>query len=125
MHNQQNWYLYNILDRFRYCQKCWYWPDTDTDTRNRCSPIYRFYNKSFKNIFCFTECDFDFEQYEVRIPAYSMTGHLDIPIEDDAVFELDETFYLTIENGSLPQLISAGIPRIATVTILDNEEGNE
>ena len=19
-------------------KKCWYWPDTDTDTRNRCSP---------------------------------------------------------------------------------------
>ena len=54
-----------------------------------------------------------------------MTGHLDIPITDDAVFELNETFSLTIENGSLPQLIKAGVPRIATVTILDDEEGNK
>ena len=30
MHKQQNWYLYNMLDRFRYHQKRWYWPDTDT-----------------------------------------------------------------------------------------------
>ena len=29
---QQNWYLYNILDRFRYHQS-WYWSDTNTDTR--------------------------------------------------------------------------------------------
>ena len=33
MHKQQNWYLYNIHDRFQYHQKCRYWPDTNTDTR--------------------------------------------------------------------------------------------
>ena len=26
-------YLCNIFRRFQYHQKCWYWPDTDTDTR--------------------------------------------------------------------------------------------
>ena len=30
MHKEQYWYLYNILDQFRYHQKRWYWPDSDT-----------------------------------------------------------------------------------------------
>ena len=30
---RQNWYLYNVLDRFRYHQNMLVLPDTDTDTR--------------------------------------------------------------------------------------------
>ena len=80
-----------------------------------------FYNKFIKNNFCFTESDFAFGSYEVDIPANSKEGLLSISITNDTVFEFNKTFLLIIEDGSLPQLVRAGTPRIATVTIV---EGN-
>ena len=32
----------HIHDRFRYHQKCWYWPDTDTDTRIGAALVYMY-----------------------------------------------------------------------------------
>ena len=53
-----------------------------------------------------------------------MIGHFNVNITNDTVFESNETFLLTINKNSLPELIKVGDIPTATVTIVDDEEGN-
>ena len=44
-----------------------------------------------------------------------------IPINDDNIHEIDETFLLTIDPSSLPAAVNRGNPGQARVTIVDND----
>ena len=44
-----------------------------------------------------------------------------VPINDDNIFESDETFTLTIDSNSLPTGVTRGITGVVTVTIVDND----
>ena len=69
------------------------------------------------------ECDYNPGPYYVTIPA----GDVEIPfiasINDDDVFEANETFQLVINHRTLPSRISRELPYSSTVNIMNDEEG--
>jgi len=54
----------------------------------------------------------------LTIPAGQLSGTITVPILDDAVFEGDEDFSLTLSN---PQGATLGTPATSTITITDDE----
>ena len=61
--------------------------------------------------------------YPVIFPAGSTKENFGIPITDDDIFELDETFFLTLVIPRPAQDIGVmrGVPFMATVTIINDE----
>ena len=58
--------------------------------------------------------------YSVTFPTGITSVPLNIPINDDNIFENNEIFFLTI-NSSLPTGVMSGNPDQATVIIVDND----
>ena len=58
--------------------------------------------------------------YSVTFPAGVTSVPLNIPINDDNIFEINEKFILTIIS-SLSTGVQSGNPNQATVTIEDND----
>lgn len=56
----------------------------------------------------------------VIIPAGNTSALFNVVIIDDNVFENPENFLLTIDESSLPLLVTAAHPE-ATVNIMDND----
>ena len=48
---------------------------------------------------------------------------LDIPIDDDSDFEGTESFFFSIAPSQNDRAVMVGTPSIASVDILDNEDG--
>ena len=67
--------------------------------------------------------DYTGGDYSVIFPAGSTKENFGIPITDDNIFELDETFFLTLVIPQPAQDIGVmrGDPFMATVTIIDDE----
>ena len=63
--------------------------------------------------------DYSSGPYNVTFTAGTTNSSFTISINDDDIFEDNESFALII--FSLPNIITAGDPRQATVTIVDNE----
>ena len=63
--------------------------------------------------------DYSSGPYNVTFTAGTTNSSFTISISDDNTFEDNESFVLTIT--SLPNIITAGEPLQATVTIVDNE----
>ena len=63
--------------------------------------------------------DYNSGPYNITFSAGMTTSSLDIMINDDSLFEDNESFSLTID--SVPSNITIGDPHEATVTIVDNE----
>jgi len=57
----------------------------------------------------------------ITFPNGTTTISLDVPINDDDIYEDDEDFQLTINQNTLPNGITIGDTGSATVTIEDNE----
>ena len=66
--------------------------------------------------------DYNSGPYNITFSAGMTSSSLAIMINDDSVFEDDESFSLTID--SVPSSITIGDPREATVTIVDNESNS-
>ena len=64
--------------------------------------------------------DYTSGPYSVTFPAGVTISYLNIPINDDNIFENNENFMLTI-NSSLPQGIIIGYPGHQEVIIWDND----
>ena len=68
--------------------------------------------------------DYNSGPYNVIFPAGVTSVSLNIIINNDYVLEYNETFYLTIINGSLPYYFMLGEIYITEVTILsDGDSG--
>ena len=67
--------------------------------------------------------DYTGGDYPVIFPAGSTKANFSIPITDDDIFELDETFLLTLVIPPAAQAIGVmrGDPFMATVTIINDE----
>ena len=65
--------------------------------------------------------DYGSGPYTVTFPAGTTTVPLDIPINDDDIYEINENFTLTINSSSLPTGVTVGNPGQATVTIVDDD----
>ena len=61
--------------------------------------------------------DYDFESLEIVFPVGSTNASFDIIINDDDIFEDDETFNISIASITNNHIV--GIPGVATVTIVD------
>ena len=59
--------------------------------------------------------------YTVIIPAGERNASLNISINDDNIFEHDESFALTINVSSLPSDVFFGDHTKIIVTIMDND----
>ena len=59
--------------------------------------------------------------YTVIIPAGERNASLNISINDDNIFEHDESFVLTINVSSLPSDVYIGDHNETIVTIMDND----
>ena len=68
------------------------------------------------------ECDYDPGPYHVTLPAGQIEVPFNASINDDDVFESDETFQLVVNHRTLPNRISLAEPYSSTVTIMDDEE---
>ena len=68
--------------------------------------------------------DYTSGPYSVTFLVGDITSLLDIPINDDNIFEENENFTLTI-NSSLPTGVMVGNPGQATVTIVDNDNDSK
>ena len=67
--------------------------------------------------------DYTGGDYPVIFPAGSTKANFSIPITDDDIFELDETFFLTLVIPQSAQAIGVmrSDPFMATVTIIDDD----
>ena len=65
--------------------------------------------------------DYNSGPYVITFPAGVTRVHLSIPINDDTLFEHDESFGLFIIPDILPDRVSPGYPNPATVIIEDDE----
>ena len=65
--------------------------------------------------------DYDSGSYSVIIPAGEKNIPLNISINDDNIFEHNETFTLTINVSSLPSDVYIGNRNETIVTIVDND----
>jgi len=65
--------------------------------------------------------DYDSGPYTVMFTAGWTSALCNIPIIDDNLFETNESFSLTIIQGSLPTGVSRGSHNQVTVVILDND----
>ena len=65
--------------------------------------------------------DYDPGPYNVTIPAEVTSSLFNISVVTDNIVELEEEFELTIDEASLPAMISADESMIANVIILDND----
>ena len=64
--------------------------------------------------------DYGSGPYSVTIPAKAKSVQFDVTINDDNVLEMDESFTLTINISSHPDLAIIADPQ-ATVTIVDDD----
>ena len=65
--------------------------------------------------------DYDSGPYIVTFPAGVTTTTFNVSINDDNILEYNENFTLTINSCPLPDGVSPGYPKEATVTIVDND----
>ena len=65
--------------------------------------------------------DYTSGPYTVIFPAGVTLATFSIPITDDNILEWNENFLLTINETSLPGLLTRSHPDEATVTIVDND----
>ena len=65
--------------------------------------------------------DYDSGLYTITISAGQTSAEINIPINDDDIFEANENFTLFINEHSLPTRVILGNPDQATVTIVDND----
>ena len=67
--------------------------------------------------------DFKSGGYQVTFYAGQTTATVTIPINDDDIYELNETFYtvLTVPTNVYSLGVSRGAADIATITIIDND----
>ena len=68
------------------------------------------------------DCDYDAGPYFVTIPAGETESAFIASVNDDDVYEIDETFQLVIDHRELPSRISRADPYRSIVTILNDEE---
>ena len=67
-------------------------------------------------------CDYGSRIRNVTIPANTTSFTYNLPITDDDLFEIDETFTLQIVPSTLHRQIKRKHPYAATVTVFDDEE---
>ena len=72
-------------------------------------------------IFIVVDNDYNAGSYTVTIGAGEYGVTFSISINDDNIHEDSEIFNLTIDESSLPNGVTSGVPNITTVTILDND----
>ena len=65
--------------------------------------------------------DYDSGPYTVTFTAGETSVPFDVPINDDEIFEDDESFQLSIIRRSLPDDVTRGNPGRATLTIVNND----
>ena len=65
--------------------------------------------------------DYNSGPYNVAIPAGNLSSSFNVSINDDNVLELNEEFYLAIDQSSLPNGINIDIPNSTIVKISDND----
>jgi len=65
--------------------------------------------------------DYSNGPYHVTIVAGMTEVSIDVPIDDDNICELNETFALTIDFSSLPNGVSRGSVGNAQVIIVEND----
>ena len=65
--------------------------------------------------------DYTSGPYTVTFPAGQTTATFNIPITDDMILEINEDFMFTINQTSLPTVVTRGTLDEATVTIVDND----
>ena len=65
--------------------------------------------------------DYDSGPYTVTFTAGQTSASFDIQINNDNIFEANETFSLTIEPSSLPSTITLSSSATLTATILDDD----
>ena len=65
--------------------------------------------------------DYDSGPYTVTFPAGETRIPFNVTINDDDIYEGNETFMLTIDETSLPGGVVRGNPGQATVTIVDDD----
>ena len=68
--------------------------------------------------------DYDSGPYRVKFNPGMTEVALDVSIVDDNVLEGNENFNLTVNISSLPSRVNVGDPGQATVTIVDDDDGN-
>ena len=65
--------------------------------------------------------DYDSGPYTVTFTAGQTNVSFDVPVNDDEIFEDNESFQLSIIRRSLPDDVNRGNPGRATLTIVDND----
>ena len=78
-------------------------------------------------LFITVKDDYGSGPYNMTFSAGSRRVVFDVPIIDDTKRESNETFSLIIDDSSLPSRVftNAFRPREATVTIVDDDQGNQ
>ncbi|XP_065912235.1 neural cell adhesion molecule 1-like [Dysidea avara] len=69
--------------------------------------------------------DYDSGPYTVTFPAGVTSVSFNIPIVDNNTIENDESFTLTIMDGSLPDDVTRGTPGLARITIVDDDTNSQ
>ena len=67
-------------------------------------------------------CDYEDGPYDVTIPIGVTTFKYSIPILDDDVYEINETFSVVIASSNHPQITISRTDNTADVTIINDEE---
>jgi len=70
---------------------------------------------------CIENHDYFHGQHIITIPARSTKWQFNITILNDKILEADETFYVSILSGSLPDHVSTINSSRASVTIIDDD----
>ena len=66
--------------------------------------------------------DYEFETFNITIPAGDTSASFNISIIDDDIFEINESFSVTIESSSLPhRLLVQSEDCMVIVTIFDDD----
>ena len=69
------------------------------------------------------EDDYKFGPFNVTIPAGEISVPFYISINDDNIFEGNETFSLTIDSPSLPSRVLVQSDCVLMITIVDDDGG--
>ena len=65
--------------------------------------------------------DYDSGPYTVTFTAGQTSASFNVPINDDNIFEANETFSLTIDPSSLPNRVTLSSSATLTATISDDD----
>ena len=65
--------------------------------------------------------DFYFGSHTINFDAEMTSVQFNVSINDDNIYEGNETFNLSINSSTLPNKVIVGNPGQTTVTIVDND----